>query len=47
MQPWWEGELIQPLAPMAMVKKRQSTDDRRHKMSLVLEARPRIHHKSE
>jgi hypothetical protein len=39
--------MFQQLAPVAMVKKRQSTDDRRHKMSLVLEAQPRIHHKSE
>ena len=33
------------LAPMAMAKKRRSIDDRRHKMSLVLEAQHRIHHK--
>ncbi len=37
--------MLELLAPMA--KKCRSIDDRRHKMSLVLEAQHRIHHKRE
>ncbi|OLB29921.1 MAG: hypothetical protein AUH05_21205 [Ktedonobacter sp. 13_2_20CM_53_11] len=39
--------MLELLAPMAMAKKCRSIDDRRHKMSLVLQAQRRIHHKRE
>jgi len=45
MQPEGVVEMLELLALIAMVKKRQSSDDRQHRRSLVLEAQHHIHHK--
>jgi hypothetical protein len=47
MRPEGVVEMLELLAPVAMVKQRQSSDDKLHRMSLVLEAQRHIHHKRE
>jgi len=47
MQPEGVVEMLWLLALVAMLKQRQSSDDRRHRMSLVLEAQRHIDHKRE
>ena len=47
MQPEGVIEILELLALVAMVKQRQSSDDRRHRRSRVLEAPRHIDHKRE